>query len=82
MQAHSPSNSTFATELHFVTGLVTMTTCSGHVLRLDLYLLEEGRTDFLLQKNKQSTSGVQVGDVNDIPESPVVRRIFEIMHSY
>ena len=78
----SPSNPTFATELHLVTGLATMTTCSGHVLRLDLYLLEERWTDSLLQLNKQSTSSVQVGNICDSPKSPVVRRIVEIMQSY
>ena len=82
--ADSPSNPTFATELHFVTGLVTMTTCSGHVLRLDLYLLEEGRTNviFLVQQNKQSTSNVQVGDIHDFAKSPVVCCIVEAMQSY
>ena len=54
--ADSPSNPTLATKLHLVTGLVTMTTCSGHVLRLDFYLLEKWWSDFLVQLNKQPRS--------------------------
>ena len=61
---------------------MTMITRSGHVLRLDFYLLEKGWTNFLVQRNKQSTSSVQVGNINDLPKPSVVRRIRETMHSY
>ena len=77
-----PSHPTFATELHFITGLVTVTTCSRHVLRLDLYLLEEGRTNFFLKHNGQSTSSIQVGNIYNLPKSPVVCCILQTMQSY
>ena len=80
--ADSPSNTTFATELHLVTGFVTVTTCSYHVLRLDLYRLEEGRTNLILQQHNQSTSSVQFRNFIDSPQSPVVRYIAETVNSY
>ena len=59
-----------------------MTTCSGHVLRLDLYLLKEGRTNFLLKHNGQSTSSIQVGDIYNLPKFPVVCCVVQTMQSY
>ena len=79
---NSPSNPTFATELHLVTGLVTMTTCSSHVFWFDLYFLKKRRTNFFLQLHKQLTSSVQIVNTNDPPKTPVVRRIAETMQSY